>query len=82
MEIDLVLVFAPDVDSMEVSFTILDDDIVEDTELVQLVLTAAPGERGVQFPEGGVVNGTILDDNDSEFEGAGPLHPRTLTADC
>ena len=68
MELDLVLVFEPDVDFMDVTFTILDDDVVEDTELVQLVLTPVLGERGVRFPEGGVVNGAILDDNDCKCE--------------
>ena len=57
------IVFASDVEVLSVNLTILDDDIVEDTEEMTLVLTPGEGERAVQFPDGGVVRGTILDDD-------------------
>jgi len=59
--------FAPEEDALNVTFTILDDDIVEAPEAVQLTLMPGDGERGVIFPAAtSVVNGLILDDNDSE----------------
>ena len=38
---------------------------MESTEEVLLVLMEGIGERGVRFPQGTIINGTILDDNDS-----------------
>ena len=50
------------------TFTVLDDNVVEGSEDVRLVLVPGEGERGVVFPKGmGAVDGVILDDNDSEL---------------
>ena len=73
MAISQELVFAPEVTSLTFSFTVLNDDVVEDIESVQLVLTEGRGERGVVFPEGGVVSGLIQDDNDSKQKSFGCL---------
>ena len=60
------ITFPPDLFFMTVGFTILDDDVVESNETVQLVLMEGLGEKGVRFPEGSMIEGTILDDNDSK----------------
>ena len=61
------MIFAPEEDAINVTFTVLDDDIVEAPEDVQLVLMPRDGERGVFFPAAmGAVSGVIQDDNDSE----------------
>lgn len=66
VELQEELVFPPDVMELQFQFTVLDDEIVEDRETVRLLLVAAEGETGVLFPEGGVIDGEILDDNDSK----------------
>ena len=56
---------------LNLQFEVLDDDIVEATEPVQLVLGTSGSERAVQFPlggGGGVASGEILDDNDCKTE--------------
>ena len=61
------LTFGPDDESMNVSLLILNDDVVEEEETLQLVLSGAEGERAAQVAEGGVVTGTIIDDDDGKL---------------
>ena len=66
MELREELVIPPDATETQFQFSVLDDEVVEGVETVQLVLVVGEGETGVQFADGGVVNGVILDDNDSK----------------
>ncbi len=60
------LVFGPEDEELGVSLLILNDEIVEESEVVRLVLAPGEGERAVQVVDGGIVNGVIMDDDDGK----------------
>ena len=61
-----VLRFESDEDEKRLTVTVIDDLVVEFTDVFQLIVEPGEGELGVKFPSGRDSTVRILDDNDCE----------------